>query len=73
MSDTSQAVPIGRVNWVKRDGANVLVNLMTMGRSLTFIFDAVTTNELIAGLAALAREQSDDMLAAVDPSGGGEQ
>ncbi|MEE7503748.1 hypothetical protein MMR14E_10770 [Methylobacterium mesophilicum] len=62
MSEASQKVPIEHVNWVRRDGSELVVSLVTMGRSLAFSFSPDAARALLDGVVKVAREQADDAI-----------
>ncbi|TXN73855.1 hypothetical protein FV228_07280 [Methylobacterium sp. WL18] len=64
MTDTPQHVPIERVNWVRRDGGELVVNLVTMGRSLALGFGPEAAQALLDGIVTALREQVDEAIPA---------
>jgi hypothetical protein len=62
MSDDPQSVPIERVNWVRRDGNELVVSLVTMGRSLAFSFKPDAAQTLLEGIVKAVREQVDEAI-----------
>ncbi|SDA24927.1 hypothetical protein SAMN02799622_03513 [Methylobacterium sp. UNC378MF] len=64
MSDDLQKVPIERVNWVRWDGSELVVSLVTMGRSLAFGFKPEAAHSLFEGIVKTLREQADEAIPA---------
>lgn len=62
MSNDPQKVPIEHVNWVRRDGDELVVSLVTMGRSLAFSFRPDAAYVLFEGIVKALREQADEAI-----------
>ncbi|CAM3025371.1 hypothetical protein JHFBIEKO_3099 [Methylobacterium mesophilicum] len=62
MNDATQNVSIERVNWVRREGGELVVSLVTMGRPLAFSFKADAAQALLEGIVAALREQVDEAI-----------
>ncbi|MCJ2087486.1 hypothetical protein MKK88_16075 [Methylobacterium sp. E-005] len=62
MTNAPQNVPIERVNWVRRDGGELVISLVTMGRSLAFGFQPEAAQMLLEGIVEALREQVDEAI-----------
>lgn len=74
MTNSPQNVPIERVNWVRREGSELVISLVTMGRSLAFGFQPEAAQTLLEGIIKALREQVDEAIpiptiSASDPDG----